>query len=124
MCCLLNQHQCAHINEELYCQHRSSEIINLKLHKEFQDASSATKALETKFEVLIKQNKSINKFCLRIFLQCQLHVTDLWFVQKKKKLAENLEKIQCEHRNALVYLEKEKKLICDRLKAAQVRKKI
>ncbi|XP_045908413.1 coiled-coil domain-containing protein 178 isoform X4 [Micropterus dolomieu] len=80
--------QCANINEELYRQQRSSEITNQKLHKEFEDASSATKALETKIE-------------------------------KIKKMAEHLEKIQSEHRNTLVNFEKEKKLKSDKLKAAQ-----
>ncbi|XP_070775745.1 coiled-coil domain-containing protein 178 [Enoplosus armatus] len=80
--------QCENINEELYRQQRSSELTNQKLQKEFEDASSATKALETKTE-------------------------------KIKKITENLEKIQCEHRNTLVNLEKEKKLKCDLLKAAQ-----
>ncbi|XP_044076468.1 coiled-coil domain-containing protein 178 isoform X2 [Siniperca chuatsi] len=80
--------QCANINKELYQQQRSSELTNQKLQKEFIDASSATKALETKIERL-------------------------------KKMTENFEKIQCEHRNTLVNLEKEKKLKCDHLKAAQ-----
>ncbi|KAM9349908.1 coiled-coil domain-containing protein 178 [Symphorus nematophorus] len=80
--------QCTNINTELHQQQRSSELTNKKLQKEFEDASSETKALETKM-------KKINK------------------------LMENLEKIQCEHRNKLVNLEKEKKIKCDQLKAAQ-----
>ncbi|XP_068197127.1 coiled-coil domain-containing protein 178 [Antennarius striatus] len=40
-------------------------------------------------------------------------------VKKIKELTENLEKIQCEHRNTLVNLNKERKLKCDYLKAAQ-----
>lgn len=60
---LLHQGQCANINEELYRQQRSSELTNQKLQKEFKDASSATNALETKTEVLIKLNsdKSLRK---------------------------------------------------------------
>ncbi|XP_050925927.1 coiled-coil domain-containing protein 178 isoform X1 [Lates calcarifer] len=80
--------QCANISEELKRQQRSSELTNQKLQKEFEAASSATKALETKIE-------------------------------KIKKVTENLENIQCEHRNSLHHLEKEKKLKCEHLKAAQ-----
>ncbi|XP_068557525.1 coiled-coil domain-containing protein 178 [Cebidichthys violaceus] len=80
--------QCANKNEELYRQQRSSELTNRELQKEFEDASMATKDLET-------------------------HVV------KIKKLTEHFEKIQCEHRNTLVNLEKEKELQCDHLKAAQ-----
>ncbi|XP_040911510.1 coiled-coil domain-containing protein 178 [Toxotes jaculatrix] len=80
--------QCTNINEGLKRQQRSSELNKEKLQKEFEDASSATKALETK-------------------------------IKKIKKVTENLEKIQCEHRNKLLNLEKEKKLKCEHLKAAQ-----
>ncbi|XP_051263824.1 coiled-coil domain-containing protein 178 [Dicentrarchus labrax] len=80
--------QCATINEELNRHRRSSDLTNTKLQKEFEDASSATKTLETKVEEL-------------------------------KKLTENLEKIQCEHKNTLISLEKEKKLKSDHLKAVQ-----
>ncbi|XP_029380658.1 coiled-coil domain-containing protein 178 [Echeneis naucrates] len=81
--------ECASINERLKQQQRSSELANQKLLKEFEDASSATKALTPKIE-------------------------------KIKKVTENLEKLQCEHNNTLVYLETEKKLKGDHLKAAQV----
>ncbi|XP_040000007.1 coiled-coil domain-containing protein 178 [Xiphias gladius] len=80
--------QCANINDGLKQQQRSSELTNQKLQKEFEDASLATRALETKIE-------------------------------KIKKVTENLEKIECEHRNTLLKLEREKKLKCDYLKAAQ-----
>uniref|UniRef100_UPI0037E7D7DF coiled-coil domain-containing protein 178 n=1 Tax=Semicossyphus pulcher TaxID=241346 RepID=UPI0037E7D7DF len=80
--------QCANLNEELYRHQRSSELTNRKLQKEFEDASSATKALETK-------------------------------VEKIKQLTEHLERIHCEHRNTLVNLDKEKKLKCEHLRAAQ-----
>ncbi|KAG8014208.1 hypothetical protein GBF38_016565, partial [Nibea albiflora] len=80
--------ECTNLNKELYRQQRSSELTNQKLQKEFEDASSATKALETKTE-------------------------------KLKNLTENLEKIQCEHRNRVVKLEEEKKVKCEHLKAAQ-----
>ncbi|XP_033505991.2 coiled-coil domain-containing protein 178 isoform X1 [Epinephelus lanceolatus] len=80
--------QCANKKEELDRQQRSSEQTNKKLQKELEDATTATKELETKNE-------------------------------KIKKLTENLEKIQCEHGNILVNLEKEKKLKCEHLKAAQ-----
>ncbi|XP_042353223.1 coiled-coil domain-containing protein 178 [Plectropomus leopardus] len=80
--------QCANKNEELHQQQRSSELINQKLQKEFEDVCKETNELATKIE-------------------------------KIKVLTENLEKIQCEHRNTLVNLEKEKKLKCEHLKAAQ-----
>lgn len=51
---LLHQGECTNLNKELYRQQRSSELTNQKLQKEFEDASSATKALETKIEVLMK----------------------------------------------------------------------
>nr|XP_046264130.1 coiled-coil domain-containing protein 178 isoform X2 [Scatophagus argus]XP_046264131.1 coiled-coil domain-containing protein 178 isoform X2 [Scatophagus argus] len=79
---------CANMNKELNQQQNISELTNQKLQEEFEDAFSATKALETKTE-------------------------------KVKKLTEILEKTQCEHRNTLINLEKEKKLRCDHLKAAQ-----
>ncbi|TMS10147.1 Coiled-coil domain-containing protein 178 [Larimichthys crocea] len=44
--------ECTNLNKELYRQQRSSELTNQKLQKEFEDASSATKALETKIEDL------------------------------------------------------------------------
>ncbi|XP_034558262.1 coiled-coil domain-containing protein 178 [Notolabrus celidotus] len=40
-------------------------------------------------------------------------------VEKIKQLTENHERTECEHRNTLVNLDKEKKLKCDQLKAAQ-----
>ncbi|KAM4552291.1 coiled-coil domain-containing protein 178 [Odontesthes bonariensis] len=80
--------QCADVNEELKQQQRSSEQTNHRLQKEFEEASSALKALKTK-------------------------------VEKIKGLTENFEKMQCEHKRTLTGLEKEKKLKCDQLKAAQ-----
>ncbi|XP_059200238.1 coiled-coil domain-containing protein 178 isoform X2 [Centropristis striata] len=79
---------CANKNEELNRQQRSSALTNQKLQKEFEDASMATKELETK-------------------------------VEKIKELTENFEKIQCQHGNTLLNLEKEKNLKCEHLKAAQ-----
>nr|XP_020451322.1 coiled-coil domain-containing protein 178 isoform X2 [Monopterus albus] len=80
--------QCATISEELKHRQRSSELTNQKLQKEFEDASSATKALESK-------------------------------ILNIKKLTEHLERIQCEHRNMLDNLEKEKKLKGDHLRVAK-----
>lgn len=51
---LLQQGQCANIEAELAQQQRSSALTNEKLKKEFEDASSATEALETKIEVVMK----------------------------------------------------------------------
>ncbi|XP_033993956.1 coiled-coil domain-containing protein 178 isoform X1 [Trematomus bernacchii] len=80
--------QCATKSDELCRQQRNSEVTNKKLQKEFEEASTTTKEMETKME-------------------------------KIKKLTDHLEKTQCEHSNTLVNLEKEKKLKCDNLKAAQ-----
>ncbi|XP_062260354.1 coiled-coil domain-containing protein 178 [Platichthys flesus] len=84
----LLQGQCADVREALQRQTRSSELTNQKLHNDLQEASSATKALETK-------------------------------VEKIKKVTEHFEKIQYEHRNRLLDLEREKKLRVDLLRAAQ-----
>ncbi|KAK1878521.1 Coiled-coil domain containing protein 178 [Dissostichus eleginoides] len=80
--------QCATKSDELCRQQSNSEITNKKLQKEFEEASTTTKEMETKME-------------------------------KIKQLTDHLEKTQCEHSNTLVNLEKEKKLKCDNLKAAQ-----
>ncbi|XP_047444516.1 coiled-coil domain-containing protein 178 [Mugil cephalus] len=80
--------QCVNVNEELKRHRTSSVLINQKLQKEFEEASLATKAMETKME-------------------------------KVRKLTNNLEKIQCEHKKKLAILEKEKKLKSDHLRAAQ-----
>ncbi|KAF0046874.1 hypothetical protein F2P81_000507 [Scophthalmus maximus] len=48
--CLLHQAQCADTEEGLKRQKRSSELTNRKLHKDFEDAYSATQALQMKVE--------------------------------------------------------------------------
>ncbi|KAE8290838.1 hypothetical protein D5F01_LYC10428 [Larimichthys crocea] len=53
--------ECTNLNKELYRQQRSSELTNQKLQKEFEDASSATKALETKIEKLKKLTENLEK---------------------------------------------------------------
>ncbi|CAB1448520.1 unnamed protein product [Pleuronectes platessa] len=75
----LLQGQCADVREALQRQTRSSELTNQKLLNDLQEASSTTKALETK-------------------------------VEKIKKVTEHFEKIQYEHRNTLLDLEREKRL--------------
>ncbi|KAM3866206.1 LOW QUALITY PROTEIN: uncharacterized protein ccdc178 [Diretmus argenteus] len=78
---------------------RNSELSKLQLQKEFEDASSATKDLETEIEKLRKlyNDKS----------------------QKIKTLTEKLKDIHCERRNILISLEKEKKLKRDHLRAVK-----
>ncbi|XP_024908375.1 coiled-coil domain-containing protein 178 isoform X2 [Cynoglossus semilaevis] len=80
--------QCADLKEELERHKISSELTNHRLQKEFENVSSATKALETK-------------------------------IKKIKKVTEDLENIQQEHRNTLLDLEREKKLRHQHLEAAQ-----
>lgn len=48
---LFHQTQCADLDEQLKQQQRKSMLTNQQLQKEFEDASSVTKALETKMEV-------------------------------------------------------------------------
>lgn len=48
---LFHQSQCADLDEQLKQQQRKSMLTNQQLQKEFEDASSVTKALETKMEV-------------------------------------------------------------------------
>uniref|UniRef100_UPI003AAA84F5 coiled-coil domain-containing protein 178 n=1 Tax=Centroberyx gerrardi TaxID=166262 RepID=UPI003AAA84F5 len=91
--------QCGKITEELHQEQRNSELANQKLQMEFEAASSATKDLDTGLEELRKLYN--DKF------------------QKIKILTEKLEEIQCEHRNTLVRLEKEKKLKFDHLNAVK-----
>ncbi|KAF7666281.1 hypothetical protein LDENG_00113660 [Lucifuga dentata] len=80
--------RCENITEELHQHQKGSEVVNQKLQKEFEDASSTTKALGRQIE-------------------------------KIKTLAEKLEEIQCQHRNALVNLEREKKLRLEHLNAVK-----
>lgn len=48
---LFNQAQCTDLKEQLKQQQTKSMLTNQQLQKEFEDASSMTKALETKMEV-------------------------------------------------------------------------
>lgn len=66
--CLLHQAQCADTEEGLKRQKRSSELTNRKLHKDFEDAYSATQALQMKVEVLVKldNNQSYNNLILNL----------------------------------------------------------
>ncbi|XP_074544104.1 coiled-coil domain-containing protein 178 isoform X2 [Halichoeres trimaculatus] len=80
--------QCAHLNEELSRHQRNSALTNQKLQKNFEDASTAKKTLETK-------------------------------IKKLRELVENSERSECEHKNTLIRLDKERKLRRDQLKAAQ-----
>lgn len=59
---------------------------------------------------------------LFLFLSKQF-VTNCCFGQKIKQLIEDIKKIEQDHQRASVHLEKEKKLRCERLKAAQVKKR-
>uniref|UniRef100_A0A3B4V412 Coiled-coil domain containing 178 n=1 Tax=Seriola dumerili TaxID=41447 RepID=A0A3B4V412_SERDU len=78
--------QCANINEGLKKQQRSSELTNRKLQKEFEVASSATKALETKIEKIKKVTENLEK------IQCE-HMNTLHNLEKEKKL-------KCDHLKA------------------------
>lgn len=49
-------------------------------------------------------------------------LTNCCFGQKIKRLLEDLKKMEQDHQSALVHLEREKILRCERLKAAQVKK--
>ncbi|XP_034744642.1 coiled-coil domain-containing protein 178 isoform X1 [Etheostoma cragini] len=53
--------QCANKTEELFRQQRSSELTNQKLQKEFEDASTATKELETKIQKIKKLTEDLEK---------------------------------------------------------------
>lgn len=52
-----------------------------------------------------------------------LFLTNCCFGQKIKQLLEDLKKMEQDHQSTLVHLEREKILRCERLKAAQVKKK-
>ncbi|CAJ1072422.1 coiled-coil domain-containing protein 178 [Xyrichtys novacula] len=84
---LLKAH-CEDLNEELYRHQRCSALTNQKLQKEFDEASSATKTLETK-------------------------------VEKIRLLTEKFERTESEQKISLINLDQEKKLKCDRLRAAE-----
>ncbi|KAM3603866.1 uncharacterized protein V6R79_003167 [Siganus canaliculatus] len=76
------QHQCASINEELRQKQRSSELTNRKLQKEYEDASSTTKALEEKL-------KKIKKLADFEKIQCERR-NALANLEKGKKLKYDL----------------------------------
>ncbi|KAG7214765.1 hypothetical protein INR49_010657 [Caranx melampygus] len=78
--------QCANINEELKRQQRSSELTNQKLLKEFEDAFSATTALETKMEKIRKVMEDLEK------IQCE-HMNTLHILEREKNL-------KCDHLKA------------------------
>ena len=119
----LHQGQCADIREALQRHTRSSELTNQKLQKDFQEASSTTKALETKVEVLIIMHPSLKTiFKKKTISKLFNAIRSFWFVKEIKKVTEHFEKIQHEHRNTLLNLEREKKLRVDLFRAAQVRK--
>ncbi|XP_037313313.2 coiled-coil domain-containing protein 178 [Pungitius pungitius] len=53
--------QCANKSEELYRQQRSRALTNQKLQKEFEDASTATKELETTFMKIMNLTEHFEK---------------------------------------------------------------
>ncbi|XP_069367448.1 coiled-coil domain-containing protein 178 isoform X2 [Paralichthys olivaceus] len=75
--------QCADIREALQRQTRSSELTNQKLQKDFQEASSTTKALETKIEKIKKVTEHFEK------IQYE-HGKTLLDLEREKKLRVDL----------------------------------
>ncbi|XP_029308732.1 coiled-coil domain-containing protein 178 isoform X2 [Cottoperca gobio] len=53
--------QCENKSEEMYQQQRNSDLTNQKLQKEFEDAATATKELETKMEKIKKLTDNFEK---------------------------------------------------------------
>ncbi|XP_075953228.1 coiled-coil domain-containing protein 178 [Anarhichas minor] len=53
--------QCANTKEEMYRQQRSSELTNQELQKEFEDASTATKELETHVVKIKKMTEHLQR---------------------------------------------------------------
>ena len=121
---LWHQTLCANLKEESDRHQRCSERRNLKLAREFEASSLEAETLETNIQVLSRMTIMIPKLhqFLFLFLSKQF-VTNCCFGQKIKQLIEDIKKIEQDHQRASVHLEKEKKLRCERLKAAQVKKR-
>ncbi|KAM7379438.1 hypothetical protein PAMP_004987 [Pampus punctatissimus] len=76
--------------------------INDELHRQQRSSELINTKLQSEFENVSSTTEA---------LETQ--------IEKIKRLTENLEKIQSEHKNTLAILEREKKLKCDQLKAAK-----
>ncbi|KAM9323126.1 coiled-coil domain-containing protein 178 [Pholidichthys leucotaenia] len=106
-------------------QRTRMEIENLR--KDMTSQKTALEELKTQYEDVSEELKQHQRSSELTNQQLQKEFDDAFSerkslekkVEKVKKTTENLEKIQCEHRNTLVNLEKEKKLKLDNLKAAQ-----
>uniref|UniRef100_A0A3Q3F8J7 Coiled-coil domain containing 178 n=1 Tax=Labrus bergylta TaxID=56723 RepID=A0A3Q3F8J7_9LABR len=71
--------QCSNLNEELNRQQRRSAITNKKLQKDLDDASSATKTLETKIKKIKKLTETFER------IECE-HRKILFSLDKERKL--------------------------------------
>ncbi|XP_020507873.2 coiled-coil domain-containing protein 178 [Labrus bergylta] len=71
--------QCSNLNEELNRQQRRSAITNKKLQKDLDDASSATKTLETKIKKIKKLTETFER------IACE-HRKILFSLDKERKL--------------------------------------
>ncbi|XP_023139452.2 coiled-coil domain-containing protein 178 [Amphiprion ocellaris] len=78
------------------------ENVNVELKQQQSSSQQTNQQLQKEFEDAFAATKALETK-----------------VEKIRKLTENLEQIQCEHKKTLVNLEKEKKLKRDHLKAAQ-----
>eukprot|EP00064_Thunnus_orientalis_P009522 superscaffoldBa00001215_g9546 len=76
--------------------------VSDELHRQQRSSELANKKLQNEYENVSSTTKA---------LETQ--------IEKMKKLTEHFEKVQSEHNNILANLEREKKLKCDHLKAAQ-----
>ncbi|KAM7400506.1 hypothetical protein PAMA_004949 [Pampus argenteus] len=76
--------------------------INDELHRQQRSSELINNKLQSEYENVSSTTKALE--------------TD---IEKIKRLTENLEKIQSEHKNTLAILEREKKLKCEHLKAAK-----
>ncbi|XP_034411217.1 coiled-coil domain-containing protein 178 [Cyclopterus lumpus] len=87
--------QCGNINEELYRQQRSSEMSNKKLEKEFEEASIATKELETNVLKIKKLTEHFEK------IQHDHGMKLVQFEEEKKLQRDHLEAAQDSHAAAV-----------------------
>ncbi|XP_042284548.1 coiled-coil domain-containing protein 178 [Thunnus maccoyii] len=76
--------------------------VSDELHRQQRSSELANKKLQNEYENVSSTTKALDTQ-----------------IEKMKKLTEHFEKVQSEHNNILANLEREKKLKCDHLKAAQ-----
>ncbi|XP_074507602.1 coiled-coil domain-containing protein 178 isoform X1 [Sebastes fasciatus] len=97
------------LRKDLVCQTTALELLkrqcenkNQELNRQQRKSELTNKKLQRQFEDASKATKELETK-----------------MEKIKNLTEHLETVQCEHERTLVNLEKEKKLKCEHLKAAQ-----